>query len=75
MRKIHFSKKEKKDSRPYYIIDDNRNSNVRVSKLVDFSIINEMNDQRSKSMIQVRNNYFDTPYLAKEKQESIKYPN
>ena len=75
MRKIHFSKKEKKDNRPYYIIDDNRNTNVRFSKLVDFSIINEMNDQRSKSMIQVRNNYFDTPYLAKEKQESIKYPN
>ena len=75
MRKILFYKKASKENRPYYIVEDNVNSNIRISKLVDFSIINEINDQRQKSMVQVKNNYFDTPYLAKVKQDSIKYPN
>ena len=75
MRKILFDKNIKKDNRPYFILNDNVNSNVRVSKLFDFKMINELNNQRRESMIQVKNNYFDTPYLAKEKQDSIKYPN
>ena len=75
MRKILFAKNIKKDNRPYFICDDNANSNIRITKLFDFKMINELNNQRRDSMIRVKNNYFDTPYLAKEKQDSIKYPN
>ena len=73
-RRIKISDKYNKNERPYYIINDNENSRVRISKVINFKSIEEIIFDKKLTKALVVDNYFDTNYMKKIKKEAIKYP-
>ena len=73
-RRIKISDKYNKNERPYYIINDNENSRVRISKVINFKSIEEIIFDKKLTKALVVDNYFDTNYMKKIKKEAIEYP-
>ena len=73
-RKLKYGDKYNKVERPYYIIKDNDNSRIRISKINIFSSIEEIVHDKMLTKALVVDNFFDTNYMKKIKKEAIKYP-
>ena len=73
-RRIILSELYNKKDRPYYILKDNDNSRMRISKIANFRSIEEIIQDKKLTKALVIDNYFDTEYMKKIKKEAIKYP-
>ncbi len=75
MKKLNIDKKIAQKNRPYYIIEDNENSDYKINKIADnnyFESINNVMADQCLTKALIIDNYFDTEYLAKIKKDSIK---
>ena len=73
-RKLKYGDKYNKGDRPYYIIKDNDNSRFRISKINNFSSIEEIVHDKMLTKALVIDNFFDTNYMKKIRKDAIKYP-
>ena len=73
-RKLKYGDKYNKTERPYYIIKDNENSKIRISKISNFLSIEEIVQDKLLTKALVIDNFFDTKYMKKIKKEAVKYP-
>lgn len=73
-RKLKYGNKYNKVERPYYIIKDNDNSRIRISKINNFLSIEEIVHDKMLTKALVVDNFFDTNYMKKIKKDAIKYP-
>lgn len=73
-RKMKYGDKYNKNERPYYIVKDNDNSRIRISKINVFSSVEEIVHDKMLTKALVIDNFFDTPYMKKIKKDAITYP-
>jgi hypothetical protein len=71
-KKINLDRDTYKTERPYYIIADNVNSQMKITKLNNFESIKNLNSSKEVKTAIIKNNYFDNAYVTKIKKDAIK---
>lgn len=71
--RINIDREPYKNDRPYYILPDNVNSQIRINRIHSFDSINGLSQEGKLKSTGTDSNYFDNSYMVKIKAESIQY--
>lgn len=72
-KKLNFNSKESKNNRPYYVLEDNNNSLLKIMKITNSEYVNNVGLTKEQAELLSDYGFFDNEFLLKIKKESNVY--
>lgn len=73
-RKLIYENNYPRQERPYYVLNDNSSSRIRINRISNFDSVNEVVQDKRLTKALIVDNYFDNEYMKKIKKEVLSYP-
>ncbi|MBR2138562.1 MAG: hypothetical protein IJ966_04595 [Bacilli bacterium] len=73
-RKLIYENNYPHQERPYYVLNDNSSSRMRINRISNFDSLNEVVQDKRLTKALIVDNYFDNEYMKKIKKEVLSYP-